>query len=67
MQAEVAANRKVEYAHADERQEVREAAEDLTDAAAKRDTSRQVAANTEAEAQRLKAQADKLADDADLP
>jgi uncharacterized protein YjbJ (UPF0337 family) len=66
-QAEVDRQREVERAKAEEREEVREATEDVVNAAAAHQSSVQVASNEKLEADRLRRQADDLTNEADLP
>ena len=51
----------------EEREEVGAAAEEAVDAAAEHQSSVQAATNAQAEANRIRRQADKLTDEADLP
>jgi uncharacterized protein YjbJ (UPF0337 family) len=66
-QAELDAQREVQRAKADERAEIREASEDIVDAVTEHQTSVQVARSEESEADRLRRQAQKVTDEADLP
>jgi uncharacterized protein YjbJ (UPF0337 family) len=66
-QAEINAQREVQRAKAEEREEVRDAAEEVVDAAAEHQSSVQVASSEQSEAQRLRRQADQLTNEADLP
>ncbi|GAA4535990.1 CsbD family protein [Mycobacterium paraffinicum] len=66
-QAELDAQRAAQRAKADERAEIREASEDIIDAAAEHQTSVQVARNEESEADRLRRRAQSVTDEADLP
>jgi uncharacterized protein YjbJ (UPF0337 family) len=66
-QAEFDAQRKVEQAKAEERDEVGAAAEEIIDALDQHQTSAREAANSRAEADRIRRQADSLTKHADLP
>jgi uncharacterized protein YjbJ (UPF0337 family) len=66
-QAEVDARRKVELAKAEEREEVGAATEDVVDAVVEHQGSTRAAASAQAEADRIRRQADKLTNEADLP
>jgi uncharacterized protein YjbJ (UPF0337 family) len=67
LQAEMDAQREMVQAKAAEREEISEAAEEITDAQAKHQSSAQVANATHADADRIRQQADKLTNEADLP
>lgn len=66
-QAEVDAQREVQRAKEEERTEIRDASEEIIDAAAEHQTSVQVARNDESEADRLRRHAQNVTDEADLP
>lgn len=66
-QAEIAAQREAQQARAEEREEIRDATEEVVDALAEHQTSVQVADNEESEAARLRRHAENVSDEADLP
>lgn len=66
-QAELDAQREVERAKAQERVELRGAANEVVDAAEEHETADHIATNAHEEADRIRARADRLTSDADLP
>lgn len=66
-QAEVDAQREAAQAKAEERQELRDATEDVVDAVAEHQSDVQVAKSQESEADRLRRQAENVTNEADLP
>ena len=67
VQAELDAQREVEQAKAQERVELRAAAGEVVDAAEEHETADHIATNAHEEADRIRARADRLTSDADLP
>jgi uncharacterized protein YjbJ (UPF0337 family) len=66
-QAELDAQREAAQAKAEEREEIRDATEDVVDAVAEHQSSVQVAKSEESEADRLRRHADDVSKEADLP
>jgi uncharacterized protein YjbJ (UPF0337 family) len=65
--AELDVQREVQRAKAEEREEISAATEQAVDAAAEHQSSVQATSTAQAEADRIRRQADKLSDEADLP
>ena len=65
--AELDAQREAAQAKAEEREEMRDATEDVVDAVAEHQSSVQVARNEESEADRLRRHADQVTNETDLP
>jgi uncharacterized protein YjbJ (UPF0337 family) len=66
-QAEIDAQRQIQHAKVEEREEIRAAANEVTDAAAEHQSSAQVAATEKLAAERLRRDAADLTNEADLP